>query len=105
MRDVEACGNQCRTLQANRGDWVPKSLIKHRLATTLLSAGLILSWSAAGSRDALAAADFAAWLAEFKQAAMADGITQQTLDSALSGVQPIARVIELDRFQPEGRVS
>ena len=59
----------------------------------------------AGSLDTLAAEDFAAWLAEFKQAAIEEGITQQTLDYALAGVQPIARVIELDRFQPEGRVS
>lgn len=46
-------------------------------------------------------AGFEPWLAEFKAEAMAKGITAQTLERAFSGVVPIARVIELDRKQPE----
>lgn len=45
--------------------------------------------------------DFSNWLVEFKQEARARGISQATLDSALSDVQPAASVIELDRKQPE----
>ena len=35
----------------------------------------------------------------------ADGISEATLAAALSGLQPIPRVIELDRRQPEGTVT
>jgi membrane-bound lytic murein transglycosylase B len=45
--------------------------------------------------------EFSAWLAEFGQDALARGISQTTLDAALGDVQPIARVLELDRRQPE----
>lgn len=54
---------------------------------------------------ASAAAAFDTWLLNFRQEAAAEGISQATLDVALSGVQPIPRVIELDRRQPEGRMS
>jgi membrane-bound lytic murein transglycosylase B len=45
---------------------------------------------------------FAAWLAAFRAEAEAAGISKETL-SALDATQPIARVIELDRRQPERR--
>ncbi len=45
--------------------------------------------------------DFASWLSDFKRDALAAGISQPTLDEALDNVQPIPRVIELDRKQPE----
>ncbi len=45
--------------------------------------------------------DFSAWLEGFKRDAAAAGISQATIDSALSDLQPIERVIELDRKQPE----
>lgn len=41
------------------------------------------------------------WLAEFIDDAAARGISRATLDSALAGVEPIPRIIELDRKQPE----
>lgn len=44
---------------------------------------------------------FDAWLKDFRTEAAAKGISQQTLDAALTGIQPITRVIELDRRQPE----
>lgn len=37
--------------------------------------------------------------------AKADGIREETLMLALSGLQPIPRVVELDRRQPEGTVT
>jgi membrane-bound lytic murein transglycosylase B len=48
---------------------------------------------------------FDGWLAQFRQEAAAEGISAATLDKALDGVQPIPRVIELDRRQPEGRLT
>jgi membrane-bound lytic murein transglycosylase B len=45
------------------------------------------------------------WLAQFRQEALAEGINATALDRALDGVRPIPRVIELDRRQPEGRLT
>lgn len=47
------------------------------------------------------APDFAAWLAQFRQEAQVQGISQATLDAALGGVQPLPQVLELDSRQPE----
>jgi membrane-bound lytic murein transglycosylase B len=47
--------------------------------------------------------DFDAWLAELRSEALAGGISKATLDSALSKVQLIPRVTELDQSQPEFR--
>jgi len=44
---------------------------------------------------------FDEWLQGLRKEALAKGIRQETLDSALAGVQPIPRIIELDRKQPE----
>lgn len=44
---------------------------------------------------------FDAWLADFKVHAATKGISNKTLDSALDGLKPIPRIIELDRRQPE----
>jgi membrane-bound lytic murein transglycosylase B len=43
----------------------------------------------------------APWLTQLRQEALANGISQQTLDTALADFQPIPRVIELDQRQPE----
>ncbi len=44
---------------------------------------------------------FDSWLADLRQEAAAQGISQATLDAALGGLVPTERVIELDRRQPE----
>jgi len=44
---------------------------------------------------------FGLWLSEFEQEARAQGISQATLDDALSDTVPDDSVIELDRKQPE----
>ena len=44
---------------------------------------------------------FAEWLGAFKREARAKGISQTTIDTALAGVEPIPRIIELDRRQAE----
>ncbi len=44
---------------------------------------------------------FQAWLAGYRAAALARGIDAATLDSVLGGLTPSARVVELDRSQPD----
>ncbi|GAB4266929.1 MAG: lytic murein transglycosylase [Deferrisomatales bacterium] len=65
----------------------------------LLVGGLLLA--AATSSGAQEPADFGRWLAGLKQEAVAQGISRATVESALDGVAPISRVVELDRSQPE----
>lgn len=48
---------------------------------------------------------FAAWLADFRRDAMSQGISQDTLDDALEGAQPLDRVLVLDRKQPESTLT
>jgi membrane-bound lytic murein transglycosylase B len=45
--------------------------------------------------------EFRAWLEAFKQEALSKGISRATVTTALAGVEPIERVLELDRRQPE----
>ncbi|MBW2485540.1 MAG: lytic murein transglycosylase [Deltaproteobacteria bacterium] len=47
------------------------------------------------------AEDFSSWLEDFRQEARTKGISEATLHAALDDLQPIPRVIELDRKQPE----
>jgi membrane-bound lytic murein transglycosylase B len=49
----------------------------------------------------IAQLDFVAWLKELRAEAAGRGISDATLDAALSNIKPIPRVIELDRKQPE----
>ena len=49
--------------------------------------------------------EFTAWLAEFRKEALAGGISPATLDRALSQVQLLARVTELEQSQPEFRLT
>ncbi len=44
---------------------------------------------------------FQDWLQGVRQDALAEGISAPTLDKALTGLEPIPRVIELDNAQPE----
>lgn len=44
---------------------------------------------------------FSEWLDDFRRDALAQGIREATLAAALDGIEPIPRVIELDRRQPE----
>lgn len=45
--------------------------------------------------------DFADWLKALRAEALSKGIRAETLDTALTGLRPIPRVVELDRRQPE----
>ena len=87
----------CRTTDRQRhGDISPVKIVVLGL--------IMLAGSLTAASPATAAA-FDAWLLDFRQDAAAEGISQSTLDAALTGVRPIPRVIELDRRQPEGRMS
>jgi membrane-bound lytic murein transglycosylase B len=48
---------------------------------------------------------FQNWLADFKSDALSKGISQQTLNEAFASTEPIDRVIELDRKQPESTMT
>ena len=68
--------------------------------TAILAAALAI-WAF----EASAAEPFSAWLADLHAEALATGIRAETLDAALVGIEPIPRVIELDRDQPEFRLT
>lgn len=65
----------------------------------LLSAALAVSASHASAQDP---AGFGAWVEALRVEALAEGISPEILDVALSGlVAPLPKVVELDRNQPE----
>ena len=69
--------------------------------------GLVLlacAASLAGAGDP-AAPDFDRWLSELRAEALAMGIDAATVDAAFAETQPLERVLELDRHQPEGTLS
>lgn len=55
----------------------------------------------AHGEDMPATPDFSVWLDQFRQEALAAGISPSTLDAALGGLQPLPEVIERDQRQPE----
>ena len=59
---------------------------------------VVLAWGKTGMAQERS---FTAWLQDLRAEAMTLGIRAQTLDRALTGLQPLPRVIELDRKQPE----
>jgi membrane-bound lytic murein transglycosylase B len=50
-------------------------------------------------------ANFDQWVKEFKAEAIEQGISSSLIDLAFEGVVPIPRVLELDRKQPESRMT
>ena len=75
--------------------------MRNRFATILAAAALA---GVAGGAEA-STQDFASWLQGVRTEARERGIREATLDAALAGLQPIPKVIELDRRQPEGRMT
>lgn len=75
----------------------PPVLLLRRLAPLfLLSLGLFAAPPAIANE-----VDFQSWLKALRQEAASAGIRPATLDRTLAGLQPIPRVLELDRKQPE----
>ncbi len=48
---------------------------------------------------------FTMWLKDFQKDAIAAGISRQTVDEAFTGLTPIAKIIALDRNQPEFKLT
>ena len=48
---------------------------------------------------------FDVWLADLREEALKKGITEETFNAALSTARPISRIIELDRNQPEFKLT
>lgn len=67
--------------------------------------GLIICLTAQAQSSMANAQDFQTWLKAFRTEARQNGISQTTIDLALNDVQPIKRVIELDRKQPEKKMT
>ena len=61
----------------------------------------IISFFIQGVGTKAVAEEFNTWLDTLKIEARSKGISQSTIESSLSGIKPIPRVIELDRKQPE----
>ncbi|MGQ0663432.1 MAG: lytic murein transglycosylase [Pseudomonadota bacterium] len=53
------------------------------------------------SRPAAADAEFRVWLEGVRSEGLKRGLSARALDEALEGLEPLARVLELDRRQPE----
>jgi membrane-bound lytic murein transglycosylase B len=72
-----------------------------RLVTTTI--GICLCWvSFSNAEPNEKQKNFTKWMVEFRAEATAAGISQQTLDRALAGIEvPLTKVITLDRKQPE----
>ena len=68
------------------------------LSAVCMLVGLL---QAAAVVHAAAEKPFDEWLQALREEARSRGVQVETLEAALSGVAPIARVIELDRRQPE----
>ena len=65
-----------------------------------------LAWTSAISFGVKAEEpSFDAWLEDFRAEAKAAGISSTTIKAALDGLRPLPEVIELDRRQPEGRLT
>jgi membrane-bound lytic murein transglycosylase B len=74
--------------------------ILSRAAALLLGLLLLVLPSHSEAED-----DFNAWLTEFRAEAVSKGISVETLDTAFEDIQLIERVIELDRNQPEFKLT
>src|SRR5713101_8484000 len=76
-------------------------MIPAKMLRRVASIALVVMLALSGRPAAANQADFASFLVGVRQDALAAGIKPATLDRALNGLQPIPRVLELDRKQPE----
>jgi len=67
----------------------------------ILIGALIVTTLTALAQPGPCSEDFSIWLEGLRQEARAKGISEATLHEALDNLQPIPRIIELDRRQPE----
>ncbi len=70
-----------------------------------LFSGVVCIALALAGAAAAAAADFETWLEGVRKEARERGLKEATIESALSDIRPIGRVVELDRKQPEFKLT
>jgi membrane-bound lytic murein transglycosylase B len=73
----------------------------HTLKTNIVAWSLAMILLGSLASPGLCSGDFSTWLEGVRREARAKGISDATLHETLDGLQPIPRVIELDRRQPE----
>ena len=76
-------------------------ILTMRRIPVILVLALLVARGAATPSSADDGAKFEAWLEGVRTEAASRGLKPSTISEALSGIEPIARVIELDRRQPE----
>jgi len=74
---------------------------KKILFITVFTVFLSISYRA----SAVSRQPFEAWLGALKEEAAQSGISSSVISMALDNIRPVERIIELDRKQPEGRMS
>ena len=80
------------------------NVISPLLTVVLITLTLGLSTSSISTAD-VSQKSFGTWLSLLRKEALGSGIQRKTLDNALKDLQPVSRVIELDRNQPEGELT
>ncbi len=84
-------------MRSGRGENVRPSFLTRGAALAALALVLASVPPACAAQEQ----SFESWLAGVRAEALAHGITPATVDTALAGVAPIPRILELDRRQPE----
>jgi membrane-bound lytic murein transglycosylase B len=101
VRATDACLVECtRALRSAGFGGIENGMI----ATRRSLFGVLPAMLAAGSASANPE-PFDRWLAGLRAEARSKGISAATIQTALSGIAPIPRIIELDRRQPESTLT
>ena len=101
---MDDCMGVCR----RRGAFLRKTRIQFlpgKLWATAVIMLIFVSFVGMGLAWGEGKPSFQEWLKGVCREARADGVSQEVLDQAFRGVKPIPRVIELDRSQPEFKLT
>lgn len=79
------------------------SKIKLFCLSFVFSTGLLAAGITSLANASVPEEPFDSWLSQMRQEAIAEGISENLVNLALSNIEPVERVIELDRKQPEGQ--
>ena len=81
---------------------IPNHLNRYLVLLALVCATAFVPTFASGQETtAPPLPPFADWLADLRKEALARGISERTVDAALTGVEPLPVVVERDKTQPE----
>jgi len=75
------------------------------LSLCLIVTGLMMAGKGALAQTVYSEVPYGLWLQQFYAEAKKQGITEETLNAAMTGVLPDERVVELDRKQPESTLT